>query len=177
MRRVKRGLETKRRGKGRGTYESGRPPIITIAERFTGRVKFIVAESLSIDVINEIVMRHTEGPVIVYTDEYRVYNGLSKLNIIIEHRRVNHSEGVFAEGDAHINTAEGIHSRLRIFLRVHRGPNRGNLQFYVSFFAFYHNNSPRWLEKTIFVCLNKRRKDEKDICEANIRYIHGNDQK
>ena len=43
----------------------------------------------------------------------------------MDHRRVNHSEGIFADGDAHINTAEGIHSRLRVFLQVHRGPNRG----------------------------------------------------
>jgi len=72
----------------------------------------------------------------------------------------------FAGGDAYINTAEGIHFRLRVFLRVHRGPNRGNLQFYVSFFAFYHNNGSRWLEKIMWACLNKR-KSAKDICEAN----------
>ena len=140
--------------------------MITMVERFTGRVKFIVAERLSISVINELVINHTDGPVIVYTDEYRVYNGLSELSVVVDHRRVNHSEGIFADGDAHINTAEGIHSRLRIFLRIHRGPNRGNLQFYVSFFAFYHNNGSRWLEKIIWACLNKH-KLAKNICEAN----------
>jgi len=113
--RVKKGLETKRRGRGRGTYESGRPPVVTMVERFTGRVKFIVAESLSISVINGLVINHVDGPVIVYTDEYKVYNGLSELSIVVDHRRVNYSEGVFADGDAHINTAEGIHSRPRIF--------------------------------------------------------------
>jgi len=127
---------TKSRGRGRGTYESGRPPVITMVERFTGRVKFIVAERLSISVINELVINHTDGPVIAYTDEYRVYNGLFELSVVVDHHRVNHSEDIFADGDARINTAEGIHSRLRIFLRIHRGPNRGNLQFYVSFFAF-----------------------------------------
>jgi len=137
-----------------------------MVERSTGRVKFVVAEGLPIIIINELVINHIDGPVIAYTDEYGVYNGLSELSVIVDHRRVNHSEGIFADGDAHINAAEGIHSRLRIFLRIHRGPNRENLQFYVSFFAFYHNNGLIWLEKIIWACFNKR-KSAKDICEAN----------
>ena len=68
-------------------------------------MKFIVAESLSTDVINEFVIDHSDGPVIVYTDEYRVYNELSELSVVVDHRRVDHSKGVFADGDAHINTA------------------------------------------------------------------------
>jgi len=114
-----------------------------MVERFTGRVKFIVVERLSISVINELAINHTDGPVIAYTDEYRVYNGLSELSVVVDHRRVNHSESIFADGDAHINTAEGIHSRLRIFLQIHRGPNRENLRSYVPFFAFYHNSGSR----------------------------------
>jgi len=47
--------------------------------------------------------------------------GLSELSVVVDHRRVNHSEDIFADWDAHINTAEGIHPRLRVFLRIHRG--------------------------------------------------------
>jgi len=128
-----------------------------MVERTTGRVKFIVAENLSIKLINKLVVEHTEGPLTVYTDDYNIYNGLVNLNIVLDHRVVKHSCGIFADGDNHINTAEGIHSRLRVFLRVHRGANRGNLQLYVSLFAFYHNSGRKWLESLIKACLNKQR--------------------
>jgi len=130
-------------------------------ERVTGRVKFIVIENLSAETINEIIVQHTDGPILAYTDDYRVYDRLSSLPMVIDHRRVNHSAGVFAEGKDHINTAEGVHSRLRVFLRVHRGPNRQNLQLYVSFFAYYHNSGRDWLEKVVRA--NSRRPDRRPV--------------
>ena len=126
---------TKRRRKGRGTYESGRSPAITMVGRFTGRVKFIVAERLSISVIDELIINHTDGPVIAYTDEYRVYNGLFELSIVMDHHRVDYSEDISADRDPRINTVESIRSKLRVFLLIHCDLNRGNLQFYVSFFV------------------------------------------
>jgi len=78
-------------GEVRRTCESGRPLVITIAERFTGRVKFIIAERLSISVVSELVTNYIDGPVMAYTDKYRVYNGLSELSTVVNHRRVNHS--------------------------------------------------------------------------------------
>jgi len=113
--------------------------------------------NLSIEAVNSVVKSNVDGRVEVYTDEYRIYNGLPKLDFVIEHERVNHSNGEFARGDASINGCEAIHSWLRVFLRVHRGVNRYNLQLYISFFAFYHNYGNRWLIRLIKSCLNWRK--------------------
>ena len=148
-------MKTKRRGRGRGTYESGRPPVITIIERTTSRVKFFVAKNLSSETINSLLRNHTEGPLTVYTDDYTVYCRVSDLDFVIEHRVVSHSLGDFGNGRDHTNTAEGIHSHLRVFLSVHRGPNRGNLQIYVSLFAYTHNKGRNWFKSLLKACLEK----------------------
>jgi len=146
-------LRTKRRGRGRGTYESGRPPIVTLIERTTSRVKFIVAKNLSSETVKRILIEHTEGPLTVYTDDYTIYCRVKEFSFVLDHRVIRHSAGDFGEGDDHTNTAEGIHSSLRVFLSVHRGPNRENLQVYVSFFAYKHNNGRNWFKNLIKACL------------------------
>ena len=152
-------MSSKRRSRGRGTYESGRPPVLTLKERFTGKVKFIVMTRLSISAVNSVVRANVDGRIEVYTDEYGIYNGLSKLDFVIRHERVNHSDGEFAKDDVSINGCEAVHSWLRVFLRIHRGVNRYNLQLYVSFFAFYHNYGNCWLIMLIKSCLNWRKEE------------------
>jgi len=63
-------------------------------ERVPSRVKFIVIENLAAEAINEITVQHTDGPILAYTDDYRVYDRLSNLPMVIDHRRVNHVAGV-----------------------------------------------------------------------------------
>lgn len=150
-------MRTKRRGRGRGTYESGRPPIVTLVERTTSRVKFVVAKSLSSEAIKRILIEHTEGPLTVYTDDYTVYCRVKELSFVLDHRVIRHSCGDLGEGDDHTNTAEGIHSRLRVFLGVYRGSNRESLQVYVFFFAYKHNNGRDWFKSLLKACLRREK--------------------
>ncbi len=129
---------------------------------------------LSIDAVNSVIKANVDGRIEVYTDEYGIYNGLLELDFVINHERVNHSNGEFAKDGASINGCEAIHSWLRVFLKIHRGVNRYNLQLYVSFFSFYHNHDIRWLIMLIESCLNwrkeeaRRHREEIRPKEANI---------
>jgi transposase len=99
------------------------------------------------------VQQATIGPLIrrfiapgstIYTDEYGIYNRLSKWGYT--HRTVCHAAGEFArdeDGDGfcevHVNTMEGFWSLLRSWLRPHRGISQEKLPLYLGFFEFVHN--------------------------------------
>ena len=80
----------------------------------------------------------------VYTDEYSIYNSLTKWGYA--HKTVCHSAGEYArdeDGDGfcevHANTMEGFWSLLRSWLRPHRGISQERLPLYLGFFEFVHN--------------------------------------
>lgn len=105
----------------------------------------------------ENVQRRTIEPIIkatiapeswVYTDEYAIYDRLSKWHYV--HKSVCHSAGEYArdeDGDGfcevHINTMEGVWSLLRSWLRPHRGISQERLPLYLGFFEFVHNARKR----------------------------------
>lgn len=53
---------------------------------------------------------------------------------------VNHSEGEYAHGSVHCNTAEGIWSFLRPYLRTFRGVSKVYLPLYIAAFEFRYNH-------------------------------------
>jgi transposase-like protein len=99
------------------------------------------------------VQRRTIRPVIeatvaegalVHTDEYDVYGRLGEWGY--EHKTVCHARGEYArdnDGDGfcevHVNTAEGVWSLLRSWLRPHRGVSQEKLPLYLAFFQVVHN--------------------------------------
>ena len=127
----------------------------------------MVMTNLSISAVNSVIRANVVGNTEVCTDEYGIYNGLLKLDFVISHERVNHSAGEYAKDGVSVNGCESLHSWLRVFLSVHRGINRYNLQLYVSFFAFYHNRGGSWLPELIRSCLDwskeKARRHRKEI--------------
>ena len=80
----------------------------------------------------------------VHTDEYGVYARLEAWGY--EHKAVCHGRGEYArdeDGDGfrevHVNTLEGFWSRLRSWLRPHRGVSQEKLPAYLGFFQLVHN--------------------------------------
>ena len=81
---------------------------------------------------------------LVHTDEYDVYGRLEGWGY--GHKTVCHARGEYArdeDGDGfcevHVNTAEGLWSLLRSWLRPHRGISQEKLPAYLAFFQFVHN--------------------------------------
>jgi len=80
----------------------------------------------------------------VYTDEYGIYHRLPEWGF--DHHTVCHGRGEYARDDdgdgfheVHVNTAEGVWSLLRSWLRPHRGISQEKLPLYLGFFQFVHN--------------------------------------
>ena len=80
----------------------------------------------------------------VFTDEYSIYARLPGLGY--GHKTVCHGRGEYArdeDGDGfcevHVNTAEGLWSLLRSWLRPHRGISQEKLPAYLGFFLAVHN--------------------------------------
>jgi len=85
----------------------------------------------------------TEGT-LIHTDEYSIYARLPAWGY--QHKTVCHARGEYArdqDGDGfcevHVNTMEGFWSRLRSWLRLHRGISQDKLPLYLGFFHFVHD--------------------------------------
>jgi len=81
---------------------------------------------------------------LVHTDEYGVYARLAAWGY--GHRTVCHARGQYARDDdgdgfceVHVNTAEGLWSLLRSWLRPHRGISQEKLPAYLGFFQLVRN--------------------------------------
>ena len=81
---------------------------------------------------------------LIHTDEYDVYARLPAWGY--RHKTVCHGRGEYArdeDGDGfcevHVNTAEGVWSLLRSWLRPHRGISQEKLPAYPAFFQVVHN--------------------------------------
>lgn len=129
----KRGL--KRRG--RGTFDSDKVPVIALVQRH-GETRLLTLKNVRSDTIKPYFKSLLEPGVTVFTDEYSIYNFLIKEGF--KHESVNHSAGEYARGEVHCNTAEGLFSLLRQFLRNYRGVSKTYLPFYVAAFEFKHNH-------------------------------------
>jgi transposase len=85
---------------------------------------------------------------LIHTDEYDAYARLEAWGY--GHKTVCHARGEYArdeDGDGfcevHVNTAEGLWSLLRSWLRPHRGISQEKLPTYLGFFQLVHNARPR----------------------------------
>jgi transposase len=75
----------------------------------------------------------------VYTDDWRAYDSLGKRGY--EHRRINHTQGVYVDGDVHTNTIEGFWSLVKSGLRgVYHSVGTAHLQSYLDEYAFRYNH-------------------------------------
>ena len=115
--------------RGRGTYDTDKPPIFTIVHRKTKYTIFLVLKNLR-KVVGRIVDRFVKNEATIYTDEYVIYNNLINHEKVVGHYTVNHSEGEYTKGEVHVNNDENRHSLLRRFLRIFRGVSKENLQGY-----------------------------------------------
>jgi transposase-like protein len=132
---------------GRGTLEKDKPPILGMVER-GGDVIIEMLPDVKRETIEPIIKSAIESGSLIYTDEYAIYNQLKDWGY--QHKTVNHGNGEYArdeDGDGfcevHVNTAEGLWSLLRSWIRPHRGISQEKLPVYLRFFQFIHNARKR----------------------------------
>src|ERR1039458_5042409 len=137
----------RKRGARRGRpspCDSNKQCVVGVVERGvgTGRVYATVATDAAKATLHGIAKERILPESVVFTDEYASYNGLD--NAGYEHRRINHSAGVYVLGDVHTNTIEGFWSLVkRGITGVYHNVGKNYLQTYLDEYSFRYNRRDR----------------------------------
>jgi transposase-like protein len=127
--------------RGHGTYDNDRPPIVGTVGRESGQVRLRVIHNTDRKTLEAHVHRFTLKETTCYTDEWNAYN-----HIIREHSTVCHAKHEWARDDdgdgireVHTNTAEGMWTDVRNYLRPFKGVHKKYLSGYVAMAEFRRN--------------------------------------
>ena len=119
---------------GHGTYGNDRPPVVGTVGRESGQVRLRVVHHTGKETLVHHVHTFTLADAVVFTDEWQSYN-----HIVRTHATVCHSKKEWArdeDGDGirevYVNTAGGMWTTVRNFLRPFRGVHKKHLSGYVA---------------------------------------------
>ena len=148
----KRGLKKR----GRGTYDTDKPPVLTTVHRKSKYTTFDVEKNLSKELISKKIEKFIDEKAILYSDEYSIYSGINEHDKIKNHLTINHSKKEYARGKIHVNTCENRHSLLRPFLRMFRGVSKKFLKGYVMIYQYFTNYKEDAPDKILQTILKPR---------------------
>jgi transposase-like protein len=129
--------------RGRGTKATEKPPVFGRIQR-SGEVIVRRLDNVRQETIKPLILQAVAAGRRINTDAYAIYNRRPEWNSA--HKTVNPSKGESArdeDGDGfhevHVNTMAGLWSRLRSWLRPHRGLSQDKRPLYLAFFEFVYN--------------------------------------
>jgi transposase-like protein len=126
----------KRKGGGRSTGD--KTPVFGMVER-KGRVVARVVPDVKVKTVLPIVAERVLPNTMVYTDDYPVYDGVSRMGHT--HNRINQSAKVYVMGHVHTQTIEGFWSLLKRGMGgVYQSVSAKYLQSYFDEYAFRYNH-------------------------------------
>lgn len=128
--------------RGHGTYDNDRPPIAGTIGRESRQVRLRVVSRTDKETLCAHVHTFTKVGAQVYTDEWQSYD-----HILRPHATVCHGVREWARDDdadgvreVHINSAEGMWTTVRNFLRPLRGVHKRYLCGYIAICEFTINH-------------------------------------
>jgi transposase-like protein len=138
--------ETSVRGKPRGpkmnlkeaaAWRTKQPAVLGMVER-GGRVRLRVIPSRRGPALSREVRANVDPTSIIFTDDWQAYKPLR--GEYLDHRIINHSAGVYVDGEIHTNTVEGFFGNLKTGMRgAYKHVSRKWLQSYLDEYAWRHN--------------------------------------
>jgi transposase-like protein len=130
----------RRNGKrGRPGAHDGKKTCVVGAVERGGKVVALASTDARKKTLHGIAKEYILPDSIVYTDEWKGYNGQGKVNGY-EHRRINHSAGVYVIGTTHTNTIEGFWSLVKRGIGgVYHSVSKKYLQTYLDEYSFRYN--------------------------------------
>lgn len=149
----------KRAGRGLGsgtgrkvTGPNARTCVVGAVERNgQGRVIAVISNDATKKTLHGVAKEYILPNSIVYTDDWPAYGGLQEFNGY-QHRRINHSAGVYVVGDVHTNTIEGFWSLIKRGIGgVYHSVSKKYLQSYLDEYSFRYNH--RNSEEPMFISL------------------------
>jgi len=128
---------------GRGTVKT---PVFGLAQRGSNGSGSRVYARVVPDTGQRTLMGQMKQRVLpqsmIYTDEWNVYRGKGGVaSQGYTHKRINHKQGVYVDGDAHTNTIEGFWSLVKSGIRgAYHGVSAKHLQAYLDEYVFRYNH-------------------------------------
>ncbi len=124
--------------RGRPGAESHKVPVFGVVER-GGRVRAVTVPNVRRGTVLPIVKKHVIPASLIYTDEYRSYDALTRAGYT--HKRIAHAEQVYVSGDIHTNTIEGFWSLTKRGINgVYHSVSAKHLQGYLNEYAWRYNH-------------------------------------
>jgi transposase len=118
-------------------FREAKPTILGMVER-GGRVKLSVIQSRRGPALSREVRERVNPEAIIFTDDWQAYKPLRRE--YLDHRVINHSAGVYVEGETHTNSVEGFFGNLKTGMRgAYKHVSRKWLQSYLDEYAWRHN--------------------------------------
>ena len=120
--------------KGHGTYDNDRPPIVGTVGRESGQVRLRVVKHTDSQTLKRHLTRFTQPQTIANTDEWQGYNRIERKRVTVQHGEREWARDDDGDGirEVHINTAEGMWTGIRNFVRPFRGVHKASLSDYVA---------------------------------------------
>jgi transposase-like protein len=123
--------------RGRPGPESHKAPVVALVER-GGQVRMFPMPRVTSNNLRSALREHVAPEATLMTDEFPIYGKLGKE--FAKHETVNHGDGEYVRGDAHVNTAEGVFALLkRGIMGSFHHVSKGHLHRYTTEFEFRHN--------------------------------------
>src|SRR5208282_3656038 len=152
-------VEIDETGVGPTTKRLGKSPkpkatVFGMVER-KGRVKAVIADDRKKDTLLPIIKEYVMPKSVIFSDEWPSYDDLGRHKNEYDHRRINHSAGVYVMGDVHTNTIEGFWSLVKRGIGgVYHQVSHKYLQSYLNEYSFRYNRRDQG--NLIFTSLLKR---------------------
>src|SRR5215211_5392969 len=131
-------------------FREAKPTILGMVER-GGRVRLRIIPSRRGPALSREVRANVNPSSLVFTDDWQAYKPL-KYDGYLGHRIVNHSAGVYVDGDTHTNTIEGFFGNLKTGMRgAYKKVSPKWLPSYLDEYAFRYNerHSPEAMFDTL----------------------------
>jgi len=151
---------------GRGRPMRGdkkKTPVVAIVQR-NGKIIAKAVRDVSKKTIYPLIRKHVVPGAVIYTDEYRVYEGISKIRVKggpggtpanYKHFRIKHADGVYVRGHIHTNSVEGLWSLIKRGISgVYHSVSPEYLQSYLNEYCFRYNR--RWMGNLQFRSILER---------------------
>jgi transposase-like protein len=157
--------ERAKKVQGRGVV--GKAPVVTLVQR-DGNVRSQHMEHVTEANLKEVMQKHIHPSADIMSDEAAAYRNIGPL--FASHEAVNHSAGEYVRGDAHVNTAECVHSLIKrgVFGTYHHW-SVTHLHRYLTEFDFRFNlrktNDGERLVMTIKGAEGKRLYYKQPVCK------------
>jgi transposase-like protein len=131
----------RKRGTGRPMRgDKTKSPVLGIVER-KGRIVARTIPDCTSRTLLENVKQYVLPKSTVYTDELKAYGGIGHMKNGYEHKRINHTSGIYVMGDVHTNTVEGFWSLLKRGIGgTYHAVSQRYLQMYLNEYAFRYNH-------------------------------------